>query len=74
MTTEIKKEIVSKLGRKRKAAYNKSSNMKRGESETSRKRKNDSQIYYQQNKKIILDTLHQYYEDNSDLIKSKSRE
>ena len=43
VTTEIKKEIVSKLGRKRKAVYNKSSNMKQGESETgiknSKKRK-----------------------------------
>ena len=51
--------------------------MKRGESETgiktSKKRKNDNQIYYQQNKKIILDALYQYYEDNSDLIKSKNR-
>ena len=37
VTTEIKKEIVSKLGRKRKAVYNKSSNMKQGESETVKK-------------------------------------
>ena len=34
ITNEVKKEIVSKLGRKRKAVYNKSFNMKRGESET----------------------------------------
>ena len=51
--------------------------MERGESETgiktSKKRKNDNQIYYQQNKKIILDALHQYYEDNSNSVKSKSR-
>ena len=68
---------MSKLGSKRKAVYNKSSNIKWGESETgiktSKKRKSDNQIYYQQNKKVILDTLHQYNEDNSDLIKSKSR-
>ena len=55
MTTEIKKEIVSKLGCKRKTVYNKSSNMKRGESEagikTSRKGKNDNEIYYHQKKK-----------------------
>ena len=38
-----------------------------------KKEKNDNQIYSQQNKKIILDALHQYYEDSSDLIKSKSR-
>ena len=75
-TNEIKKEIVRKLGRKRKAVNNKSFNMTRGESETGKKisikRKNDNQIYYQQNKKIILDALLQYYEDYCDLIKSKS--
>ena len=58
ITNEIKKEIVSKLGRKRKAVYSKSSNMKRDESEfgikTSKKSKNDNQIYYQQNQKVIL--------------------
>ena len=37
ITIEIKKEIVSKLGLKCKAVYNKSSNMKRGESETGTK-------------------------------------
>ena len=77
ITIEIKKEIGSKLGRQRKAVYNKSSNMKQGASETGiktiKKIKNNNQIYYQQNKKVILDTLHQYYEDNSYLVKSKSR-
>ena len=34
ITNEIKMEIVCKLGRKRRTVYNKSSNMKRGESET----------------------------------------
>ena len=38
-----------------------------------KKEKNDNHLYSQQNKKIILDALHQYYEDSSDLIKSKSR-
>ena len=69
---------MSKLRRKCKAVYNKSSNIKRGESETGinlgKKENNDNQIYFQQNnKKNFLDALHQYYEDNIDLIKIKSR-
>ena len=70
-------KILSKSGRKRKIVYKKSSYIKQDESETgiktSKTRKNDNQVYYQQNKKIILDALHQYYEGNSDLIKSRSR-
>ena len=63
ITNEIKKEIVTKLGCKRKTVYSKFSNMKQGESETgiktSKKRKNDNQIYDQQNnKKKALDALH----------------
>ena len=66
-----------KLGRKRKAVHKKFYNMKQRDSETgiktSKRRKNDNQIYYQQSKKTILDALHhQYYEDNTDLIKNKS--
>ena len=69
---------MSKLRRKCKAVYNKSSNIKRVESETGinlrKKENNDNQIYFQQNnKKNFLDALHQYYEDNIDLIKIKSR-
>ena len=69
---------MSKLRRKCKAVYNKSSNIKRVEAETGinlgKKENNDNQIYFQQNnKKIFLDALHQYYEDNIDLSKIKSR-
>ena len=53
ITNEIKNEIASPLGCKHKVLYNKSSNMKKGESEAGIKmlKKNYNQIYYQQNKK-----------------------
>ena len=73
ITGEIKNKIVGKLGRRHKALYNESSNLKQRESETriktSKKRANDNQIYYQQKKKKTI--LHHYitcYKDISIIV------